>query len=90
MAAKEGALPLSKDEVGAFLRRPNVAVVATIGPDGEPHAVPTWYDYDDGQLVLHMDPRSRKHRNLRHNDRVSICVDTKTVDRKSTRLNSSH
>jgi len=79
MAAKEGAMPLSKGEVEAFLRRRNVAVVATVGPDGEPHAVPTWYEYDNGQIVLHMEPRSRKYRNLRHDDRVSICVDTKTV-----------
>jgi len=72
-------MPLSNEEVEAFLRRPNVAVVATVGPDGEPHAVPTWYEFDDGQIVLHMGVRSRKHRNLRQNDRVSICVDTKTA-----------
>ncbi len=72
-------MPLSKEEIEAFLRRPNVAVVATVGPDGQPHAVPTWYEYDDGQIVLHMEPRSRKCRNLRQNDRVSICVDTKTA-----------
>jgi hypothetical protein len=79
MAAKEGTMPLSKDEIEVFLRRPNVAVVATVGPDGEPHAVPTWYEYDDGQIVLHAGLRSRKYRNLRKNDRVSICVDTKTA-----------
>ena len=72
-------MPLSKDEIEAFLRRPNVAVVATVGPDGGPHAVPTWYEYDDGEIVLHAGLRSRKYRNLRHNDRVSICVDTKTA-----------
>ena len=72
-------MPLSKDEIEAFLRRPNVAVVATVGPDGEPHAVPTWYEYDDGQIVLHAGLRSRKYRNLRQNDRVSLCVDTKTA-----------
>ena len=72
-------MPLSKDEVEAFLRRANVAVMATVGPDGQPHAVPTWYEYDDGQMVLHAGLRSRKYRNLRHNDRVSICVDTKTA-----------
>jgi PPOX class probable F420-dependent enzyme len=72
-------MPLSKDEVEAFLVRPNVAVVATVGPDGQPHAVPTWYEYDDGQIVLHMGLRSRKYRNLRHNDRLSMCVDTKAA-----------
>jgi hypothetical protein len=79
MAAKEGDMPLSNEEIEAFLRRPNVAVVATVGPDGQPHAVPTWYEYDDGQIVLHAGLRSRKYRNLRQNDRMSICVDTKTA-----------
>jgi len=72
-------MPLSKEEIEAFLRQPNVAVVATVGPDGQPHAVPSWYEYDDGQIVLHMGLRSRRYRNLRGNDRVSICVDTKTA-----------
>jgi PPOX class probable F420-dependent enzyme len=79
MAAKEDAMPLSKEEIEAFLRQPNVAVVATVGPDGEPHAVLIWYEYGDGQIIMHTGPNSRKHRNLRRNDRVSICVDTKTV-----------
>jgi beta-phosphoglucomutase family hydrolase/PPOX class probable F420-dependent enzyme len=79
MALKEGVMPLSKEEVEVFLCRPNVAVVATVGPDGQPHAVPTWYEYDGGDIVLHMGLRSRKYRNLRQNDRVSLCMDTKTA-----------
>jgi PPOX class probable F420-dependent enzyme len=72
-------MPLSKEEIEAFLRQPIVAVLATVGPDGEPHAVPVWYEYEDGQIIVHTAPNSRKHRNLRRNDRVSICVDTKTA-----------
>lgn len=71
-------MPLTGQELEEFLRRPNIAVVATVGADGQPHAVPTWYDYDGGEIVLHMGPRSRRYHNMRSNDRVAICFDTKT------------
>jgi PPOX class probable F420-dependent enzyme len=51
------------DEMDAFMAEPNPAVVATIRPDGLPHSVPTWYEWDGGLLLLNMD-RSRKR--LRH------------------------
>ncbi|MGQ9573242.1 MAG: pyridoxamine 5'-phosphate oxidase family protein [Dehalococcoidia bacterium] len=76
-------MPLSKEEIEEFLSQPNIAVVATVGPDGQPHAVPTWYEYSHGEIVFHTGPHSRKYRNLRHNDRVSICVDTKTAPYKA-------
>lgn len=79
-------MPLSKDEIEEFLRQPNIAIVATVGADGQPHAVPTWYEYQDGEIVFHTGPRSRKYRNLRRNDQVSICVDTKTPPYKAVVL----
>lgn len=72
------AMPLTVEEIDEFLRGPNIAVVATLDPDGQPHAVPTWYLYEDGEVVIHTGVRSRKYRNLRQNPRVTLCVDTKT------------
>jgi hypothetical protein len=70
-------MALSGKEIEAFLKEPNVAVIATVRPDGSPHAVPTWYEYEDGDIVLHMGPQSRRYANLQHNDRVVVCVDTR-------------
>lgn len=42
-------------EVEAFLREPNPAVVGTLRPDSSPHTVATWYDWEDGLLLLNMD-----------------------------------
>ena len=42
-------------EVDAFLARPNPAVVATVSPSGEPHTAATWYDWEDGRVLLNMD-----------------------------------
>jgi len=41
-------MALSEKQIEAFLKEPNVAVVATVRPDGSPHAVPTWYQYEEG------------------------------------------
>lgn len=76
-------MPLSKDDIEDWLRQPNIAIVATVAADGQPHAVPTWYEYDNGEIIFHTGLRSRKYRNLRQNDRLSICVDTKTVPYKA-------
>jgi nitroimidazol reductase NimA-like FMN-containing flavoprotein (pyridoxamine 5'-phosphate oxidase superfamily) len=38
-------MPMTKNEIDALLTKPNVAVLAVTGPNGAPHAVPTWYDY---------------------------------------------
>lgn len=71
-------MPLTEAEIEQFLSQPNIAVVATVEADGRPHVVPTWYDYDGREIVLHMSQRSRRYRNMRGNDRVAICVDTRT------------
>ena len=76
-------MPLTQEEIDEFLRGPNVAVVATVDPDGQPHIVPTWYLYEDGEIVLHTGLNSRKYRNLRQNARLTVCVDTKTAPYKA-------
>ena len=52
-----GARCLSRrsPEVDAFLRRPNPAVIATLRPDGSPHTVATWYDWEDGRALVNME-----------------------------------
>ena len=39
-------------DVDVFLQRPNHAVVASIRPDGTPHTAVTWYDWEDGRVLL--------------------------------------
>ena len=61
-------------EVDAFLRLPNPAVVATLRPDGSPHSVPTWYDWEDGRVLLNMDESRARLRHMRENPLVSLTV----------------
>ena len=61
-------------EVDEFLRRPNPAVVATLRPDGSPHSVPTWYDWEDGRVLLNMEDTRLRLGYMRHDPRVALTV----------------
>ena len=61
-------------EVDDFLRRPNPAVVATLRPDGSPHSVPTWYDWEDGRALLNMDDTRLRLGYMRRDPRVALTV----------------
>jgi PPOX class probable F420-dependent enzyme len=41
--------------IEAFLREPNPSVVGTVRRDGRPHSTATWYDWQDGRVLLNMD-----------------------------------
>ena len=61
-------------EVVELLRRPNPAVVASLRADGSPHTVATWYDLDEGQVLLNMDASRLRLRHMRADPRVALTV----------------
>lgn len=61
-------------EVDAFLAKPNPAVVATIRPDGSPHTVATWYDWEDGRVLLNMKDTRKRLEYMRNDPRVALTV----------------
>jgi PPOX class probable F420-dependent enzyme len=60
------------DDVSEFLSRPNAAVVATLRPDGSPHTAATWYDWEDGRVLLNMDESRLRLRFLRRDPRAAL------------------
>ncbi|MFZ0252079.1 MAG: PPOX class F420-dependent oxidoreductase [Acidimicrobiales bacterium] len=69
---------MSDAQVHAFLTAlpARTAKLATVRPDGRPHLAPVWYDLDeDGSLVFSTGESTVKGRNIRHEPRVSLCVD---------------
>jgi PPOX class probable F420-dependent enzyme len=64
-------VPTDLDE---FLRRPNPAVIATLRPDGSPHSVPTWYDWEDGLVLVNMAESRLRLRFMRRDPRVALTV----------------
>ncbi|HZK74288.1 MAG TPA: pyridoxamine 5'-phosphate oxidase family protein [Clostridia bacterium] len=57
-----------------FLELPNPAVIACIRPDGFPMTVATWYDWEDGRILVNMHESRSRLRWMRDNPKVSITV----------------
>jgi PPOX class probable F420-dependent enzyme len=62
------------DDVAEFLAQPNPAVVGTVRPDGSPHTAATWYDWEDGRVLLNMEDTRLRLGYMRANPRVSLTV----------------
>jgi PPOX class probable F420-dependent enzyme len=52
----------------------NIAVVATVRPDGSPQLTPTWVDYDGEHVLINTAEGRAKPKNLRRHPVVSVCV----------------
>jgi PPOX class probable F420-dependent enzyme len=61
-------------EIDSFLAAANPAVVATVSPAGEPHTAATWYDWEDGRVLLNMDESRLRLRYLRSNPGLALTV----------------
>ncbi|WCB93963.1 hypothetical protein DSM104299_02690 [Baekduia alba] len=62
------------DDVRALIEDANLAHIATILPDGAPHAVPVWIGMDGDRIVFITDPRSVKARNVARDPRVALSI----------------
>jgi PPOX class probable F420-dependent enzyme len=60
------------DHVRELLRKPNPAVVATLGVDGRPVTVATWYLLDGDRILVNMDESRKRLAHLRRDPRVSL------------------
>jgi len=57
-----------------LLRRPILAAVTTLNPNGQPHSVPVWCDYDGEHVRVNMPAATKKARNLRANPKLTLLI----------------
>jgi uncharacterized pyridoxamine 5'-phosphate oxidase family protein len=50
--------------------------VATVRPDGRPHAMPTWGVWLDGKLYIEGSPETRRFRNIAQNPAVVVHLES--------------
>lgn len=61
-------------ELVEFLKQPNAAVISTVRTDGAPYSAATWYDWDDGRILVNMDFERLRLRHMRQDPRVALTV----------------
>ena len=52
-----------------------IAWLGTVRPDGRPHFVPIWFQWDGETVLFFSKPDDQKLRNLRQNPRVFLALD---------------
>ena len=62
------------DELVEFLKGPHAAVISTVRSDGAPYSAATWYDWDDGCILVNMDFERLRLTHMRRDPRVAITV----------------
>jgi PPOX class probable F420-dependent enzyme len=62
------------DEIRALLDRPNYAHLATVLPDGAPHATPVWVGREGDRVLLGIRDDSLKGRSTRRDPRVALSI----------------
>lgn len=62
------------DHVKSLLAQPNPAVITTLGRDGRPVSVATWYVMDGDRVLVNMDEGRKRLTHLRRDPRVSLTV----------------
>ena len=68
-------MPALSDSHRQFLKGAHFAVVSTIDSSGMPHQTVMWYALDGDDLLLSTPRDSLKHRHLKRDPRISVCVE---------------
>ena len=70
---------MTHDEREAFLADVHVGILAVDEPGRGPLAMPVWYLYEDGNVLIGMDGQSLKARLLRASGRATLTVQTEVA-----------
>ncbi len=70
---------MTRQEREAFLADVHVGILAIDEPDRGPLAMPVWYLYENGDVLIGMDGNSLKARLLRHAGRATLTVQTEVA-----------
>jgi PPOX class probable F420-dependent enzyme len=62
-------------KVDDFLKQTQICVLATTGPGQAPHAIPMWYLYRDGKIVITTSGTSQKSKNVARNGEAMVVFD---------------
>jgi PPOX class probable F420-dependent enzyme len=54
--------------------RPILCALTTVNPDGQPHSVPVWCDYDGEHVRVNVPAATKKARNLKRNPKLALLI----------------
>lgn len=76
--SKMGGRYLEEAEIESLLEEARVAIFCSHNKDGTIHAIPLWFGYIDGKIIILTPSGSRKVKNVKRNRDVSVLVETRS------------
>lgn len=70
---------MTPEELGLFLDQAYFARLGTYNADGTIHLAPIFFKLEDGQILMATQDPSRKVRNIKRDNRVTVLIDTTEV-----------
>lgn len=70
---------LNEEEMISFFDQVTISRLATHNEDGTIHITPIYFRYDQGQILMATQEPSRKVRNIKRDNRVSVLIDKPVV-----------
>ena len=70
---------MTDEELVSFFEQAQFARLGTLNEDGTIHIAPIFFKYDDGQILMATQDPSRKIRNIKRNNNVTVLIDTTEV-----------
>jgi nitroimidazol reductase NimA-like FMN-containing flavoprotein (pyridoxamine 5'-phosphate oxidase superfamily) len=70
---------MTDEELLSFFEEAEFSRLATINEDGTVHVAPMLFKYDNGQILMATQDPSRKIRNIKRNNNVTVLIDTTEV-----------
>ena len=70
---------MTDEELVSFFEKAQFARLGTLNEDGTIHIAPIFFKYVDGQIVMATQVPSRKARNIKRNNNVTVLIDTTDV-----------
>ncbi|UCF60125.1 MAG: pyridoxamine 5'-phosphate oxidase family protein [Anaerolineaceae bacterium] len=70
---------MTDEELVSFFDQAQFARLGTFNEDGTIHIAPIFFKYEDGQILMATQDPSRKIRNIKHNNKVTVLIDTTEV-----------
>lgn len=65
-----------------FVRKPNVAILATLRANGSPHQTAVWYVFQGGEVKITITDGRAKYRHVMRDPRVSLAIASPTAPYK--------
>jgi nitroimidazol reductase NimA-like FMN-containing flavoprotein (pyridoxamine 5'-phosphate oxidase superfamily) len=67
---------MTEEELVAYFDQTLFARLGTMNEDGTIHMAPIYFNYEDGQILMATQEPSRKIRNIKRNNQVTVLIDT--------------